>query len=341
MKSILDYFAEFVTLFHSYPAQTLAVVLASVLGGYFISRHDQRQRNEELDAKERLGRIRNEIAIGAQKLDDIKCEIERKTRQIATKKADSQYEASSYENGYPGSFRQTGLYFPEKDNHSEEHLKSIAKGASRRIRIFGLTRNFYTNDKMRSTILERANEIPIDFYIMNPMCVSRIDRYRVEPPKAAFDNITKYIHIVEAKYIDMLAEARRSKSRKPGAGIRVFYYNFPCQLSAEQFDDTIRYSIYGIREQGDASPIWVSSDINAGDYKFIDRQLNFLEAVALGGVAPDAVTGLRVVPIEDEIQARRRLKRRQFMDAHSVRAYLSNARAVDALYWEADGLSIV
>jgi hypothetical protein len=51
------------------------------------------------------------------------------------------------------------------------------------ITVFGLTRNFYAKDDMLPPFESKAVEIPVTFYVMDPYCDSRRDRYRKSPSK--------------------------------------------------------------------------------------------------------------------------------------------------------------
>ncbi len=60
-------------------------------------------------------------------------------------------------------------------------------GASENISVFNLTGSFYATDEMLSMIESKAHEISVTFYVMNPDCDSRRDRYRLEPTEALME----------------------------------------------------------------------------------------------------------------------------------------------------------
>lgn len=296
MNLLIQFLHDFSILIAQYKSQTLTILVGSFAGGFVICSYIHRQRREELSAKKRILSLWGGAEV--------------KNPQTIVKR--------------------TNYLFPKMDQSSEEHLYSMVRNSKQRIRIFGLTRNFYTTPDMRREILRRAEEIPIDFYLMNPMCFSRADRYRVEPPKAAFESISRYIDTVESVFLEMIATARSNPAKKTGAGIRVYYYNFPCQLSAEQFDDIMRHSIYGIHEQGDASPIWLSDYTGDNDYRFINRQIDFVEQLAQGRHTKFTQDrGLSVVGIEEEVAARAKQQTQGFISYATVLQYLSSARVSD------------
>jgi hypothetical protein len=78
---------------------------------------------------------------------------------------------------------RTGIYplWPRTDPDALHDLVSRVSGAHDEISIFGLTRNLYASDGLLPLIESKACEIPVTFYVMDPHCGSRRDRYRLEP----------------------------------------------------------------------------------------------------------------------------------------------------------------
>src|SRR5215475_9216626 len=67
-------------------------------------------------------------------------------------------------------------------------LVSRIKAARTEITVFGLARNFYARDEVLPLFESKAVDIPVTFYVMDPRCDSRRDRYRLEPIEAAMED---------------------------------------------------------------------------------------------------------------------------------------------------------
>jgi hypothetical protein len=68
-----------------------------------------------------------------------------------------------------------------------EDLTARVNNAHEDISVFGLSRNFYGEDDMLLLVEDKASQIPVTFYVMDPQCESRRDRYRIEPLEAAME----------------------------------------------------------------------------------------------------------------------------------------------------------
>ncbi|MCA1676555.1 MAG: hypothetical protein LC799_31735, partial [Actinobacteria bacterium] len=73
-----------------------------------------------------------------------------------------------------------------------DDLVDRVAGAQEEVSVFGLSRNFYAEDDMLPLLESKASEIPVTFYVMDPRCDSRRDRYRLEPVEAAMEDPTRY-----------------------------------------------------------------------------------------------------------------------------------------------------
>ena len=69
-----------------------------------------------------------------------------------------------------------------------DDLVKRVRNAQHEITVFGLTRNFYARDEILPLCRAKATEIPVTFYVMDPTCSSRRDRYRLEPIEAAMED---------------------------------------------------------------------------------------------------------------------------------------------------------
>ncbi|MDQ5852231.1 MAG: hypothetical protein M3380_09200, partial [Chloroflexota bacterium] len=74
-----------------------------------------------------------------------------------------------------------------------DDLMARVNNAREEITVFGLTRNFYAKDDMLPLFEAKAAEIPVTFYVMDPRCDSRRDRYRIEPVEAAMKDPARYM----------------------------------------------------------------------------------------------------------------------------------------------------
>jgi hypothetical protein len=192
---------------------------------------------------------------------------------------------------YRGVLNGSTRCFPRVTPESEKDLCSRIENAQIQIRIFGLTRNFYASDKMRELIAKKATEVPVKFFVMDPDCESRKDRYRVEPIDAALEDPNKYKQRIEPVFIDLVRHGPVSIPLSNKPGISFYYFNFPCQFSIDQFDNVFRVSFYGLNKQGRESPIWLYEKDDGGpsnEYEYFLSQLDWVESLAAGKPSPQA-----------------------------------------------------
>ena len=67
--------------------------------------------------------------------------------------------------------------WPRTNPNVLDDLVARVSGAREEISVFGLSRNFYAKDEMLPLFESKASEIPVTFYVMDPRCDSRRDRY--------------------------------------------------------------------------------------------------------------------------------------------------------------------
>jgi hypothetical protein len=165
------------------------------------------------------------------------------------------------------------------------------------ITVFGLTRNFYAKDEILPLFESQAVNIPVTFYVMDPRCGSRRDRYRIEPIEAAMENPDRYTReILRPLY---LASQRVQPAAAPKAGMRIFTYNFPCSFAIERVDRSCRVMLYGHGKRGTEGPILVFEEgTQYWDY-FID-QLAWLYRLATDPREPWTSKGLAVRPLTED-----------------------------------------
>lgn len=92
--------------------------------------------------------------------------------------------------------------------------------ASEEISVFGLSRNFYAKDEMLPLFESKASEVPVTFYVMDPRCDSRRDRYRLEPVEAAMEDPARYIREILRPLFDA---SQRIVPATSSAGMRIQY----------------------------------------------------------------------------------------------------------------------
>jgi hypothetical protein len=99
-----------------------------------------------------------------------------------------------YSNVDVGHLAKAGIsnIWPQTTPDSLKDLVARVRSAQEEISIYGLTRNFYAKDETLPLFESKAVEIPVTFYVMNPGCPSRRDRYRLEPVEAAMENPARY-----------------------------------------------------------------------------------------------------------------------------------------------------
>lgn len=145
--------------------------------------------------------------------------------------------------------------WPKTTQDSFDHLANGIRSARQEISMFGLTRNFYASDEILPLFEARAIEIPVTFYVMDPNCYSRKDRYRLEPGEAAMEDPARYIREILRPLFE--AASRVNRAALPTAGLRLFTYNFPCSFALEKVDQSCRVMLYGHGKRGTEGPIIV------------------------------------------------------------------------------------
>ena len=175
-----------------------------------------------------------------------------------------------------------------------QDLLSRVRGAREDVTLFGLTRNFYASDEMLPLVESRAQEIPVTFYVMDPDCDSRRDRYRLEPAEAAMEDP---VHFKREILRPLFAASRRIVSSTPSAGLRIFTYNFPCSFAIEKIDRSCRVMLYGHGKRGTEGPIFVFND-NTPYWDYFAGQIQWLERLAESPREPWTSKGLVVRPLQ-------------------------------------------
>jgi hypothetical protein len=166
--------------------------------------------------------------------------------------------------------------------------------ARREITIFGLTRNFYARDELLPLFQAKATEIPVTFYVMEPTCSSRRDRYRLEPIEAAMEDPGRYTREILRP---LFAASRRvAPAAGSDAGIRIFTYNFPCSFAMEKFDSSCRVMLYGHGKRGTEGPTLVFEE-GTPYWDYFNSQIEWLARLAADSPEPWTSKGLSVKPL--------------------------------------------
>ncbi len=177
-----------------------------------------------------------------------------------------------------------------------QDLVSRVRDAHQKVSMFGLTRNFYASDEILPLFESKAREIPVTFYVMDPHCDSRRDRYRLEPAEAAMEDPARYKREILRP---LFAASRRIHPSTPSAGLRIFIYNFPCSFAIEKIDHSCRVMLYGHGKRGTEGPIFVFND-GTPYWDYFAGQIQWLERLAEGPREPWASKNLIVRPLQEE-----------------------------------------
>lgn len=199
--------------------------------------------------------------------------------------------------GEPDPLREAGIrrLWPKTSLDEVLHdLMARVSGAREEVSIFGLTRNFYASDEMLPLIELKAREIPVTFYVMDPNCDSRKDRYRIEPAEAAMEDPARY----KREILRPLFAASQQVVSTPSAGLRIFTYNFPCSFAIEKIDRSCRVMLYGHGKRGTEGPIFVFAD-NTPYWDYFAGQIQWLERLATSPREPWTSKGLVVRPLHE------------------------------------------
>src|SRR5919107_802853 len=90
---------------------------------------------------------------------------------------------AAYSNVQVGHLARAGIadIWPRSSPETYTDLVERVRNAREEITVFGLARNFYAKDEILPLFESKAVAIPVTFFVMDPYCESRRDRYRLEP----------------------------------------------------------------------------------------------------------------------------------------------------------------
>jgi hypothetical protein len=176
-----------------------------------------------------------------------------------------------------------------------DDLVARVNNAREEITVFGLTRNFYAKDDMLPLFEAKAVEIPVTFYVMDPHCDSRRDRYRIEPVEAAMEDPVRYVREILRPLFDA---SQRIEPATPNAGMRIFTFNFPCSFAMEKIDRSCRVMLYGHGKRGTEGPMLVFEE-GTPYWTYFTDQLQWLGRLATNPREPWVSKGLIVRPLTE------------------------------------------
>ncbi|MGH3865079.1 MAG: hypothetical protein ACRDQ4_02890 [Pseudonocardiaceae bacterium] len=185
--------------------------------------------------------------------------------------------------------------WPHTNPAALDDLVERVNNAREEITVFGLTRNFYAKDDILPLFEVKASEIPVTFYIMDPHCDSRRDRYRIEPVEAAMEDPTRYTREILRPLLDA---SQRIIPTTPSAGMRIFTFNFPCSFAIEKTDRSCRVMLYGHGKRGTEGPILVF-DEGTPYWTYFTDQIRWLERLAANPREPWVSKGLVVRALDE------------------------------------------
>lgn len=184
--------------------------------------------------------------------------------------------------------------WPHSSPETNDDLVARVKGATEEISIFGLSRNFYARDNVLPLFESQAVHMPVTFYIMNPGCNSRRDRYRLEPGEAAMEDPVRYTReILRPLY---LASQRVAPAAGSNAGMRIFTYNFPCSFAIERIDQSCRVMLYGHGKRGTEGPMMVFQE-GTPYWDYFNDHFEWLARLASDPREPWTSKGIEVKPL--------------------------------------------
>ena len=200
-----------------------------------------------------------------------------------------------------GHLTHSGLtdLWPRTTPETFDDLTRRIQHATEDITVFGLTRNFYARDAILPLFESKARRIPVTFYVMDPWCDSRRDRYRIEPGEAAMEDPYRYAREI-LRPLQLAAE--RVEPEVAGAGMRIYTYNFPCSFAMEKTDQTCRVMTYGHGKRGTDGPIFVFGEGTAF-WDYYVEQLEWLGRLATEPREPWISKGIEVRPLVDALLA--------------------------------------
>ncbi len=186
--------------------------------------------------------------------------------------------------------------WPRSNPEVLDDLVARIKAAREEISVFGLTRNFYARDEVLPLFESKALEIPVTFYVMDPRCDSRRDRYRLEPIEAAMEDPVRYTREILRPLFG--ASQRIAPAAGSSAGLHLFTYNFPCSFAMEKIDRSCRVMLYGHGKRGTEGPIIVFNEGTPyGEY--FSSQMQWLRRLATDPREPWTSKGLAVRPLTE------------------------------------------
>jgi hypothetical protein len=185
--------------------------------------------------------------------------------------------------------------WPHTNPAALDDLVERVNNARKEITVFGLTRNFYAKDDILPLFEAKASEIPVKFYIMDPRCDSRRDRYRIEPTEAAMEDPARYTREILRPLFDA---SQRIIPKIPSSGMQIFTFNFPCSFAIERIDQSCRVMLYGHGKRGTEGPILVF-DEGTPYWTYFTDQLQWLERLATNPREPWVSKGLTVRALDE------------------------------------------
>jgi transcriptional regulator with XRE-family HTH domain len=200
---------------------------------------------------------------------------------------------TDYSNAEVGHLTRAGMtdLWPRSSPETYADLVERVRTAQEEITVFGLARNFYAKDEILPLFEAKAVAIPVTFFVMDPYCESRRDRYRLEPVEAAMENPSRYMReVVRPLYA---AAERVAPAALPSAGMRVYTYNFPCSFAIEKVDRTCRVMLYGHGKRGTEGPILVFNE-GTPYWDYFSSQLEWMKRLAIDPQEPWTSKGLLV-----------------------------------------------
>ena len=256
MKVLFEMLLENLGLVIQAPIAFTLLSVISISIGFWISRIITKQQIENLKSERDLKKT---------KLEQVEKAVSKEVKEI---------EESSDAN-------LTIFDFSGENSDSEKNLLKSLSEAKNEIFVFGLTRNFYADDRIQRILKEKSSSIPINIFMMDPDCDSKKDRYRLEPSRAAYRNASVYKDKVEKTFIRLLGECKSTWPGSKDPGISFHYYNFPCAFAIEKIDSVIRVFLYGYGKRGTDSPTFVYSEGHSS-YSFFDEQVEWIKEHANG-----------------------------------------------------------
>jgi hypothetical protein len=175
--------------------------------------------------------------------------------------------------------------FSGENSESEKHLLDSLENAKEEIFVFGLTRNFYSDDKIQKILIKKSKEIPIKIIMMDPDGKSKKERYRLEPSRAAYRNSNVYKEKVEKVFLKLIRQSKKITISSRDPGICFCYYDFPCSFAMEKIDNQIRVFLYGYGKRGTDSPTFVFHKGHPS-YEYFNSQIDWMKEIGRGEGMP-------------------------------------------------------